>query len=749
MPNPFSRAWTAFRGRAAPGVIFGDPAAEQALGGLLAGAVPFGSPPKRGERELMVAGKKHPIVRSIISRIGGDIAATPWQLFRANNEQGQAEKRWPMIRGTAAQRKGYRTVRKTGQLRNDVQEITDHPCLTLLHHQFNPIMSALDGHKIVQKYLELKGEAFLGIERNALGVPCQLWPIPGYWIFRTPYHGSPVFQANWGTWIADIPERDVIWLRDLDPEQPYMRGAGVGESLGDEIEIDEYAAKTQKALFYNHGVPAAIVSLQGANQAEIDRAKENFNQKYGGIWNAAKMFWTGTEMDVKQLALDFVDSDIGQLRKDERDKIIQMWGLPPELLGINENSNRATISEAKSIYAERVLLPRLEFLRTSYQARLIPEFDDRLILDFVDPSPDDQAFKLQVASAAPWSRSKNEWRELGGLGPLDGGDDVFPPMPAAAPPPANTESTKPVAGEPPMPKGFEDPAWVKSLPPGFVFERKDRLGDCETHTMVRAAKDYHSVEDLIGALHDEDVTSPMEALYSDELKKWMAKVADQTGLDVDFAQVNPKIAEYIRQRSLDKVRGLAKANDTTRDQLRASLAEGIDAGEAIPKLAARVRGVFEDAQGYRSTLIARTETTRAAGWGNVTAFKAGGAEAKEWVATQDDGTRDDHADMDGQVVGIDDDFEAPGGETAGHPGDFDDPQEDCGCRCTISTAEKSEIDGDDEKAMRSRRKKTLERRDAAWKLFDATVTPWEDRAKATLIKGFAKQRAAVLAALGA
>ncbi len=542
--NRFALAWNAIRGKAAPGVVYGDPKTTGALDGLLAGAVPFGSPPKRGERELMVAGKKHPIVRAVISRIGGDIAATPWQMFRANNQAGQPEKRWPMIRGNIQQRTNYRTVRKTGQLRDDVQEITDHPLLTLMH-QFNPLMSGLDGHKIVQKYLELKGEAFLGIERNAMGVPCQLWPIPGYWIYRTPYNGSPVFQINWGTWVADLPEQNVIWLKDLDPENPYLRGAGVGESLGDEIEIDEYAGKTQKALFYNHNMPAGIVSLRGAHDKELDRAKENFNQKYGGFWNAAKMFWTGTEMDVKQLSLDFVDSAIGPLRKDQRDKLLQMWGMPPEIMGINEHSNRSTISEAKSIYAERVLLPRLEFLRTAYQNRLVPEFDDRIILDFIDPSPDDQAFMLQVATAAPWSRSKNEWRELGGLSPVAGGDDIFPPMPAAAPPPPPKETDKPGPANPPQPKGYLVPGGEFVIPLSRAAEEDDTLRE-------------GGLDDAIGALDDADLTAPMEALYSDELKKWMAKVADQTGLDVDFALVNPKIAEYIRQRSLDKVRGLAK-----------------------------------------------------------------------------------------------------------------------------------------------------------------------------------------------
>ena len=737
--NRFSAAWSALIGKAAaPGEIYGDDQTINAVHGLLGGAVPFGSPPKRGERELMVAGKKHPILHSILSRLGHDIGSTPWQLYVARGKDGAPQKRWAMRAGDRIQRKAYRTVQKTGQLRDDIEEILDHPLLDLLQ-QFNPLMPALIGFEVVQTYLELKGEAFLGIERNRAGMPVQLWPIPGYWIFRTPYRGSPFYHVNFGTWVADLPEEDVIWLKHPDPENPYWRGCGIGESLGDEIEIDEYAAKTQKALFYNHGVPAGVVALEGASQIEVDRAKETFNQKYGGFWNAAKLFWTGHKMDIKPLALDFVDSDIGPLREAERDKIVSTWGIPPEILGILKNSNRATIAEAKPIYAEHVMVPRLEFLRTLLQGRLVPEFDERLVLDYVDPTPDDQAFRLQVATAAPWSRSKNEWRELQALHPIDGGDDVFPPMPSGGAGPAGGGG-----GMPALPGGKgADPEWVKDLA-AMVRRAEEEEGAEEDDYLER-----RDLSEVVDAVEDAAVTDPLAKMTREEMAKWVKSVADETGLQIDFQLVNPKIAAYVKERSLDKVKGLAKVNDTTRDQLRASLSEGIEKGEGIRELAARVGDVFEDAQGYRATAIARTETTRAAGFGNVTAFKEGGITEKEWVATPGPRTRDDHADMDGQVVGIDDAFTTPGGLEGDHPGDFDDPAEDCNCRCTVVAAEKAGSENDDEEGDKaaSYLKRTLERRATAWKFFDAATKPWEAKARETLQRGFGVQERAVLAAL--
>lgn len=57
-----------------------------------------------------------------------------------------------------------------------------------------------------------------------------------------------------------------------------------------------------------------------------------------------------------------------------------------------------------------------------------------------------------------------------------------------------------------------------------------------------------------------------------------------------------------------------------------------------------------------------------------------------WRATQDDRTRDTHAAMDGQEVGLDEPFESPSGAELMFPGDPDaPPEETINCRCVIET----------------------------------------------------------------
>lgn len=88
----------------------------------------------------------------------------------------------------------------------------------------------------------------------------------------------------------------------------------------------------------------------------------------------------------------------------------------------------------------------------------------------------------------------------------------------------------------------------------------------------------------------------------------------------------------------------------------------------------------------RSKLIARTEGHRvqnAARYDSMNAAKSKGADiVKQWDSTLDGNTRHTHAQLDGQIRELDENFEV-GGKSAPCPGGFGDPAEDCNCRCAM------------------------------------------------------------------
>lgn len=98
-------------------------------------------------------------------------------------------------------------------------------------------------------------------------------------------------------------------------------------------------------------------------------------------------------------------------------------------------------------------------------------------------------------------------------------------------------------------------------------------------------------------------------------------------------------------------------NDETEKQLRATLTEGINAGESTYQLAARVQAVMGIASTMRADLITRTEVARAQSAGDIFAWhQSGVVEGKEWYTAKDERTCKWCASMHGKVIGLDENY---------------------------------------------------------------------------------------------
>lgn len=141
--------------------------------------------------------------------------------------------------------------------------------------------------------------------------------------------------------------------------------------------------------------------------------------------------------------------------------------------------------------------------------------------------------------------------------------------------------------------------------------------------------------------------------------------------------------------------------DTTKSDIQQIVSHAIAEGESIPATRGALQSLFqtyidgiaipEQYEGwfaerlprYRSELIARTETHKAANFGAQELYKGWGTEVHEWLATGDDRTRQSHLDASGQVKPIDEPFDV-GGAKLLYPGDPSGPIEEiANCRCTV------------------------------------------------------------------
>ncbi len=142
------------------------------------------------------------------------------------------------------------------------------------------------------------------------------------------------------------------------------------------------------------------------------------------------------------------------------------------------------------------------------------------------------------------------------------------------------------------------------------------------------------------------------------------------GIIVDWTLQSPEAQAYLRQHSLQLAK---RINATTQKKIRSTLLTGVNLGEGTKELAKRVGNIVTDATTWRSRLIAQTETINAYAEGSLQLYKEGGIKKKVWLDGQP-GACPICEDLDGVVVGIDEQF----------PGGFDAPSAHPGCRCSVS-----------------------------------------------------------------
>jgi SPP1 gp7 family putative phage head morphogenesis protein len=140
-------------------------------------------------------------------------------------------------------------------------------------------------------------------------------------------------------------------------------------------------------------------------------------------------------------------------------------------------------------------------------------------------------------------------------------------------------------------------------------------------------------------------------------------------------------------------------NATTEENIRRLIEQGVAEGWSISTTQKRLGLLFEQwmtgeltpeefdwfkqrMPEYRLGMIARTETIKALNVVSYRLYGAWGVTHHEWLAVHDNRTRQDHRDVDGQVVEIGKTFNV-GGFPMLYPGDPNGPPEETiNCRCT-------------------------------------------------------------------
>lgn len=206
--------------------------------------------------------------------------------------------------------------------------------------------------------------------------------------------------------------------------------------------------------------------------------------------------------------------------------------------------------------------------------------------------------------------------------------------------------------------------------------------------VVRAVGAGRDVGPALKSL-EYDLEDTYKWVWGDSAKSWGRWAAEHVRRSIEKAKKRPAAYDFgapvdawLLENAGKRITGIT---ESSRKKISAQIAQGTAAGETLKQIARRIDKFYlEDIIPNRSMVIARTEVGSAVNWSqHYVAADSGVEMEKEWLALNDDRTRDDHSEADGQRVGLDEPFEV-GDDLLMYPGDpSGSPEEIINCRCSV------------------------------------------------------------------
>lgn len=230
------------------------------------------------------------------------------------------------------------------------------------------------------------------------------------------------------------------------------------------------------------------------------------------------------------------------------------------------------------------------------------------------------------------------------------------------------------------------------------------------------------IERVARALKPERLTQTVDPALISGITKWGTKVLAELGSEARFDLRNPLVKDYLDSWQEQRIVGIT---EVTREELTRVMQDAVAEGVGIDEMRRRMRGYFESAADYRAERIARTEVVGSSNAANLAAYQISGVvDGKEWLAVQDTQTRETHADLDGQSVGIEDEFVSSSGARTQGPGLFGIGSEDINCRCTVRPV------------IKGLASPQGEARATEWRAYDVSLAEWQGDLRDGAAKAF-------------
>jgi HK97 family phage portal protein len=234
---------------------------------------------------------------------------------------------------------------------------------------------------------------------------------------KTPYEASKIFHARGAA-------------------RNFIEGNSPIADIQSAIMMEILAEKFGESFFRNGAIPMQIFRyMQGFRPFKTQEEEEKFTEDFKKAFGGAKRFnamllphgiETGDPIAVENDKAQFIES-----RKYQRTVIAGALGVPPHFVGDLERATYSNIEQQDSDFTSNVVMPVARSFESAMERDLLTDIDrdNGIVVRFnldstlrADFKSRQEGLKVQREMGVI---NPNEWREIEGKNPREGGDEYW------------------------------------------------------------------------------------------------------------------------------------------------------------------------------------------------------------------------------------------------------------------------------------------------------------------------------------
>lgn len=307
---------------------------------------------------------------------------------------------------TGTAKVGWELVRRRSRNPNKGEPVPveRHAALDLWDRP-NPFQARQEFVETIQQHIDLTGESWWVIAYSdlAAGLPLELWPVRPDRMAPVPHPtefiSGYVYRGPEGQ-LVPLGLNEVIQVKMPNPGDPY-RGMGPVQSILRIADSQKFGVEWNRNFFINSAEPGGfVVFRKNLSDKEFKQWQERWREQHHGVAAAHRVGvlenaeWVERKMTQR-------DMQFAQLVDVSRDMMREAFTIHKASLGLSDDVNRANAEAARWLFAEDILIPRLDRIAGAVNQKLLPLFDADPMLEFryQDPRPKDEAAEREDIQA--------------------------------------------------------------------------------------------------------------------------------------------------------------------------------------------------------------------------------------------------------------------------------------------------------------------------------------------------------------